>query len=364
MGVFTRPDSKWWWLWLETAPRGQQKERTRVLVGKTVTQRTENKRLALDVYHRRMNEIASKIHHLPARRATITFVTWVTWWQTNKLPHRKGRGREAEILETLVGAFGPCALTTIDVDRVAEWMTIRRRAVSARTVNREIDLLKTLLRDAAPTHMDASPLRGMKRLAVVIPKRRLLLPSEERKLLPRLRVDDRAIFLMGLDTLVRLGDILDLRREDDHGRTLYIRDPKDPQQATPFEVPVSKRLRVALNAVPKTDSPFYFPRRRQAATEAGRRAVIRSALHAACTKAGLLYGRVRGGITFHWGTRRTGASRMIHRNVDIKTVQAIGHWKHPDVVLEIYAETTTAAMRKAVELVGSDSRRIPVRGRR
>jgi hypothetical protein len=39
---------------------------------------------------------------------------------------------------------------------------------------------------------------------------------------------------------------------------------------------------------------------------------------------------------------------MIQRKVDIKTVQAIAHWMHP-VVLEIYAETATAAMRRAVE---------------
>jgi integrase len=169
---------------------------------------------------------------------------------------------------------------------------------------------------------------------------------------------------MGLDTLVRMGDILDFLREDDRGRTAYIRDPKDPTQAEPFEVPISKRLRVALDAVPKTESPYYFPRRRQAATEEGRRMVLRSALKRACEAARLAYGRKRGGITFHWGTRRTGASRMIQRKVDIKTVQAIGHWKHPDVVLEIYAETTTAAMRRAVELIGPHSQSIPGRARK
>lgn len=104
--------------------------------------------------------------------------------------------------------------------------------------------------------------------------------------------------------------------------------------------------------------------RRQAATDEGRRMVIRSALKRACEAAGLRYGRKLSGITIHWGTRRTGASHMIQRNVDIKTVQAIGHWKHPDVVLEMYAETTTAALRRAVEMVGPHSRAVPGRGRK
>ena len=76
-------------------------------------------------------------------------------------------------------------------------------------------------------------------------------------------------------------------------------------------------------------------------------------LKRACLKAGIPYGRKAGGITFHWATRRTGATRMLQRGVDLKTVQAIGHWKSADVVLDIYAETTSRAARQAVELVGS-----------
>jgi hypothetical protein len=40
-----------------------------------------------------------------------------------------------------------------------------------------------MLRDAAPKYLTASPLVGMKRLRIVQPKRRLMTPTEERKLL-------------------------------------------------------------------------------------------------------------------------------------------------------------------------------------
>ena len=44
---------------------------------------------------------------------------------------------------------------------------------------------------------------------------------------------------------------------------------------------------------------------------------------------------------------------MIQRSVDIKTVRAIGNWKHPEVVLEIGAEATVGAMRRAVAVISS-----------
>ena len=37
---------------------------------------------------------------------------------------------------------------------------------------------------------------------------------------------DRALFLLGLDSLVRLNDILDVKREDDQGTQVWIADPK------------------------------------------------------------------------------------------------------------------------------------------
>ena len=227
MGVFTRPDSPWYWLWLETAPAGQQKEKTRVRVGTTTSQRHDSRRLAEEVYHQRMHEIAARVHRLRVEQPAIRFSKYADLYARDVLPHHKGHERDRELLQALRRGFGDELLQTIDRDRVRTWMTARRATVSARTVNREVDLLKAMLRDAVPKYLDASPLVGMRRLKVVPPKRRLLTPAEERRLLAELRPDDKAIVLMGLDTLCRLTDILDLRREDDDGRWLYIRDPKD-----------------------------------------------------------------------------------------------------------------------------------------
>ena len=56
MGIFRRPDSPYWWLWLETT---RQKERTDVRIGTTTTQRKDSRKMAEDRYHQRMNELAA-----------------------------------------------------------------------------------------------------------------------------------------------------------------------------------------------------------------------------------------------------------------------------------------------------------------
>jgi integrase len=358
MGVYRRADSPFYWLWLESAPVGQQREKTTVLVGSTVTERRDSRVLALAVYRTRMDELAKRVHRLPVERVTIRFAKYAETYGRDVVAHHKGAEREREMLKTLTAAFGDDLLHTIDRDRVRRWMTDRREKVTARTVNREVDLLKAMLRDAVPKYLDASPLTNMKRLATVAAKRRLMTAAEELKLLAELRPDDRAIVLMGLDTLCRLGDILDLKRDDDDGQWLYIADPKDPNQSEPYRVPVSKRLRKALDAVPlHGPHAYYFPKRRIAQTERDRRNTIRQMLEYACARAGIPFGRANNGLTFHWATRRTGATRMIQRKVDLKTVQAIGHWKTANVMLDIYAEANPKAARAAVEMVAPLSQR-------
>lgn len=359
MGVFARADSPVWWLYLETI---RSRERTDIRIGTTTAQRHDSRQLAEDRYHQRMNEIAARLYRLPTAQPAIRFSKYAEAYKTDVIAQQKGHERAGDILKRLTAFLGQDLLQAIDRERVRQYQTARRATVSASTVNRELDLLKAMLRDAVPKYLTESPIAGLKRLPVVPPKRRLMTPAEERRLLPKLAPDDRAILLMGLDTLCRLKDILDLRKEDDHGRTLYIQDPKDPVQSSAYVVPVSARLRKALDRLPKSDSPYMFPRRRGAATERDRRSGFTHALRRACKAAHVPYGRAEGGITFHWATRRTGATRLLQRGVDLKTIQALGHWKTPDLVLNLYTEGTSKAAHKAVELIGAFSPRS--RGRR
>ena len=351
MGVFTRPDSPWWWLYLATAPPGQRKEKTAVRIGTTVAHRRDSRRLADDVYHRRMNAIAARVHRLPLSLPALRFAAYAATYTRDVLAHQRGAERARELVKQLVKGFGTELLSTIDRERVQRYMTARRAMASANTVNREVDLVKAMLRDAAPKYIDASPIVGMKRLPIAKPKRRLMTFAEERKILAathqigRRGALLRALLIIGVDSLVRLMDLLDLKRTDRKGRWIYLADPKTGE---PCEVALSVRGAKALDALEDV-GPYFFQGFRGAKVERDRRARVNHLLRRVCTLAGVPYGWKAGGITFHWATRRTGATRMlIHKRVPLPAVQRQGTWKNPDVLLQIYAEADRQSLLDAV----------------
>lgn len=362
MGIYTRPDSPYYWVHFEGTKR---RENTKVLVqAPTDAERRENRQLAESIYHAGMADRARQQHHLPSKKSAATFRAFVEWYKAHELPSHRGKERELDILPRLVAVFGAYDLREIRPDLVFErWITPRRtetRTVGKRTIgppttntiNREVDVLKSVLSAGVPTYYDQSPLYGLPRLRVPTPKRRLLTDAEEARLLAIMEPDDKALFLIGLDSLVRLSDILDAKHADVQDGTLWVADPK---AGGGFRVPLSTRAREALAHLPASASPYLFPRRRRAVTERDRRNGIRQMLEMYCRLADppVPYGRANGGITFHWATRRTGTTRMLTRGVDPGTVQKIGRWKTSDVVLGIYHELIDEAAQHAVEVVGA-----------
>src|SRR5262245_41342248 len=187
--------------------------------------------------------------------------------------------------------------------------------------------------------------RGMKRLHVIQPKRHLMTPAEERKLLAKADATEKALLILGVDGLIRQGDLLDLRHTDRQGDWLYVADPKGGQ---PYEVALTPRAVKALKALPATQ-PDIFQRYRGHPSPMHRRALVRYAMRMLCQRAHVPYGAKKGGITFHWATRRTGATRLVvQHKAPIPAVQRQGNWKHPDVLLSIYTEADRHAQRAAV----------------
>jgi integrase len=374
MGVFQRPRSPYWWLWIPGAPKGTNPVKTQIPIGVTPTERKVNKQTAEQVLATRVLQAGKLAEGLPVESAPTTFATFAGWYETHQIPQHRGAYRERQILPRLVAAFGELELAQVNAERVIEWRTMRLKTPtmvkhyggpngkphifprpSARTVNREVGFLQQILAAAVEAKLLAiSPLLGLPDLPTAPVRRRTMSLDEERRLLPALSVDDRAIFLIGLDELVRLGDILDLRRADDHGDSLDVGHPKN---GVPLSVPLSARVRAALDAVPidPANPEWYFPHRRQAKTDQARTRGYIKALARACARAGVPYGKAAAGVTFHWSTRRTGATRMIRAGGEkvLGVVQQIGGWKDVSVLIGIYQETITEEMRAAVETVSA-----------
>lgn len=370
MGVYSRPDSPYFWMAIEQAQGPPLRESTGIPCrGLSPEQARENRKLANRLYLSRTTTDAAAALGLVDDRETIRFAAYAAWYEKHKIQQSRddGEDRDLRSLDHLKACFAGKWLHEIDRAATTEYMTARTAAKAMpRTVNREVDLLKSMLRDAVPKYLKVSPLVGMKRLRVVAPRRHYTTEQEEDRIV-RVLVAERdyaglALYYLATDSLVRLGDLLDFRRDDDRGRAGWVPDPKDPRQSTPYTFPISKRARKALDKIPD-DGPHYFARFRVAKNPRNWRGSVRQWLERVCATAGVKFGRKAGGMTWHWGTRRTGASRMLRRKVDIGTVQDVGHWKNPEIVLEIYREGFSEEAARAVEIPGRRPRRFTSRSR-
>lgn len=348
MGVYTRPGSPYWQLWLENAPKGQQRRGTKIRIGTTKDERTASREAALAVYAAAVLKLGRQAHGLeqPDAPPPLTFGAYADTYTRDVIAHHKGADREREIVAVLRKAFGTLPLTAVTRDAVRAWMTTRRETASARTVNREVDLLKAMLRDAVPAHLPASPLAGMPRLKTPPVVRRILSPDDEAKLLAACEdAQDTALLVLGIDTLARMGDLLDLRRSDRAGDWITLRDTKN---GTAVEAPLSERAAAALDALGKTGD-YYFPKFRAAKNPRDWRGSVRQRLEYLGKQAGVKIGKKAHGVTWHWATRTTGTTRLVvDKGVSPAVVARLGGWRTPDVPLRIYTEADKASLLKAV----------------
>ena len=359
MGVYQRKDSPYWWYFNE---KTKERVKTEFRIGLTLAQRKDSRQLVDDLYHQVMNEQAKGIHHLPQERPAIRFAAYARPYEANVISHRAGAEREQEMLRHLVWFLGEDLLTKITKERVGQYHTHRKEAASARTINREVDLLKGMLRDAVPTYLETSPIVGMKRLRIVPPRRRYVSVEEFEQLLAVCKdAQDTALLLLARDGLPRLKDIVDFQhtdRDPHHERILYVRDPKTN---VPNEIALSDRTLAAVNALADNGSRYLFPKFRRAEDPRDWTGSVRQRLEYLCRQAGLTYGRAKNGITFHWGMRRSGATDYIRAGKNLKAVQSQGGWKKPDVLIDIYTEVSR---EDQLALVGAIPAPFPMRGRK
>jgi integrase len=343
MGIYQRKDSPYWWM-IVGRGRARRMLSTGIPVdGGTQVQTRDNRKLAQAAYAAAMGDLArERFGLLAVTRPAMLFSAYATWYQEHYSQHKRNAVREASMLRQLGRTFDALQLSEITRERVLEWHTARATEVGPATVNREIDILQHMLGTAVPKYLSANPAARIPDLRVPERDLRLLAPEEERRLLELADPEWQAIIICALDTLQRLSSVAGLQREQDHGTWIAVLNPK----TRGYKVPVSKRLRTALDALP-SNGAHCFPSV-QGGTVAARRKRLSDAFAELCRRATVPYGRPHG-ITFH-ALRHTGASRMLSRGVDIKTVQELGGWADL-AILQRYLHPTDPGRRAAVEAV-------------
>ena len=364
MAVYQRRDSPFWWLYLERPGLKALWESTKIPVaGGTDAQTRENRRLAEQAYAVRMGDLARSRYQIVASRPTITFRAHATWYLQHVSPQKRNLARERSMLTAhLIPAFGALPLGQIGPADAQEWVSSRRTdGAKPATIKRELELLRGVLSSAIPKYLEANPLKGFPgkgQLRIVRAEPRILTREEDARLLKGLTPENRALVICALDTLMRLSDVATLRRSADHGTYLTVVDPK----VQTYKVPVSSRLRRALDRLPAT-SEWYFPSHyagRRGGDRMAQNAIIRM-FRAACAAAEIPYGRQGGGVTFH-ALRHTGASRALESGASVRTVQELGGWKNL-TQLTRYTHPTEIEKRDAVEAIGRRRSRASRTGR-
>jgi integrase len=343
MGVYAKNGSRFWWVWLE----GQKKPfSSKIPIGSGAGRRASRVQ-AEDIYLAAMGDLARGVFQLPNAKPRMTFRAWAAWYQENVSDQQRSKMRARSMIKALVRHFGEERLHTIDEHRIEEWKAARAKEVRPVTVNRELEILKPLLRKAIPKYLDKNPADGVRRFTVRRPPVTIVAESAEAALLEIATVEERAMYLLGTDALLRLGDVRRLRLEHDHGTHLDIVDPK----TTPYTVPVSGRLRAALDAQKSAaQAGFYFPRRYKQRWAAMNENTAYRVFVDLCARANVPRGRQIGGITFH-STRHTGATRAA-RKVKLSVVKRLGNWSSLDM-LERYDHPDDPELVRAVEAIGS-----------
>lgn len=323
MGVYTRRDSPFYWMWLEGDGRRLS---TGIPIG-LKHQRTDSRRQAADIYLAAMGDIARQKFDLPVSLPARTFRAHAEWYRDTIASQHRGKRRAASMVNQLIAHFGDAMLSSLDVHAIEEWKHARANAVARQTVNRELDVLKPLLRSAVPKFLTSSPADQVKRFAV----RRfapitLLTREDEAKLLAVATPEERAFILLGTDTLMRLGDVRTFRVNFNHGAFIEVQNTKTGEAT---KVPTSTRLREALAALEPKDG-WYFARRyyrkgpKQGTWQPISENTAWEMFADLCTRAGVLRGRDVKGITFH-GLRHTGATRAM-KKTKATAVMKLGGW--------------------------------------
>jgi integrase len=387
MGIYTRPNSPYYWKRYDTDPTTGKPLRPRASTkihvdGVTKAQRDQNK---VDAEHQYMQDCIDIRQGVfaPAALKPATFGTYRAWIEQHYLStftiKHGGRDKEESMLRRLVREFGSLTIDAFTVDRVVEYQDRRAQDVKASTVIREISVLKATLRRwakrlrndgcAAPDVRDILP--DLMKLKTKQTIARWFNEAEFARFIAAInahdsirgipRVEGLAMATTAVETLLRRSSLLKL--EWSHFRGTFF-TPLDAKVRIDRS-PASSNLRQYLNALPKsTDRVFASfdrtyrrakarglimsdTRRQQAAANAADRW-----FREVCRLAELPLGRPYG-LTFH-SFRHTGATWYLNgttnrQPVSVSTVMAMGGWQNVRVFVKTYCHTDIREQDRAAE---------------
>lgn len=341
MGLFTRPDSPWFWAYLE-GTRKKERIAIRCDVADPDIRKT-NRAAAEAIYHARMTQIAKQRVGLPMSRPR-TFHEQAEWFDTHVISTHDSHRAERSILSALRAEFGALQLTEFRHNRLKEYeAALVNKGRKRSTITRHLNIAKAVVSSAVGEYLDASPLAGYRHRRAKFAPKRIVEAAEEPALLTELKARDlelHDLYVVGVGTLLRQENLVTLKRSQVRGERL-VADTKTGPHVVRLDGPtlLQTRARDILTARwPRANHDPFFPTwatvfasHEPATANAKLLRIFRRAVAAA----GLPWGLDHDGIVWHTATRATGATRLVRDfGIDLRTVQRMGPWASLDQMAE------------------------------
>lgn len=336
-GLFERPAGSGVW-WVQYFDREGRRHREKV----------GSKSAAREVYAQRKTEVRLEKFDPEAvtRRRVLTVKGLVERYQPEFTRKRSAKDdlRYAGYWVEFLGSTPADQVRPEDVERwrrkrLSEPTRTSRPAAPA-TVNRAVAFLKRLynlaIRDGL---LERNPVTRVKMLRENNARIRYLLPEEEAQLRQEMSPRNWAAVSFAMNTGLRLGEMVGLRREDLDLRLGMVTVRRSKHGEARF-VPLNQSARQALELIlGGHDSPWVIPAIRGDGPRRGD-SLYRCTLLPALRRAGIK--------NFRWhDLRHTFCSRLVMAGVDLRTVQELAGHKTITVTMR-YAHLSPAHQRAAV----------------
>lgn len=253
-------------------------------------------------------------------RATVTLGEAFERYADEVSPQKRGsRWEKVRLAKMGRDALADVRFRDLTPEHIEKWRDRRSQEVSAGSVNREMNLLKSVLRQSREVWgwIDDAPEKKVRRLPSPPARDRRISDDEVQRICWALEFDGERVetrsqevavaFLLALETGMRLGEIVGIRRQDLKGRSVHLARTKN---ASPRSVPLPRRAIELLDLLPgQPGTDWIFRVTSETASSLFRRGRLRAGIH---------------DLTFH-DSRHEACTRLARKLDILDLARMIGH---------------------------------------
>lgn len=237
--------------------------------------------------------------------------------------------------------FGKATHKELTVENIREYQRWRDPQVGNVQKEKEARVLKILIKRAVANGLirkDFSdqiykykPTQTQKSKTIIEPERLVEAINEVEQKVDKVKF---AAFYLGHSLMLRPAELLNLRYENIIWNLKKIRVEGTKTETSDDTLPLSDKAVEVIKGIKEKDEGRVFDFSYSHLID------IYQEIHQKCEK-------VPEDITPH-KARKNMASFLMYKGVNIKTIQELGRWKNPNVLLKIYAKSSNGQMLKAV----------------